>query len=41
MEENLEWCGLERRGMKVCCSETEYVCVNVREARGTGSVAKR
>ena len=37
MEENLErWrYVLERRGMKVSCSETEYMCVNEREASGT------
>ncbi|KAK3536377.1 hypothetical protein QTP86_008861 [Hemibagrus guttatus] len=36
-EENLErWrFALERRGMKVSCSKTEYMCVNEREGSGT------
>lgn len=25
----------ERRGMKVICSKTEYMCINKREANGT------
>ncbi|KAK3545442.1 hypothetical protein QTP70_007642 [Hemibagrus guttatus] len=37
VEENLErWrFALERRGMKVSCSKTEYMCVNEREGSGT------
>ncbi|KAK3526940.1 hypothetical protein QTP86_004711 [Hemibagrus guttatus] len=37
VEENLErWrFALERRGMKVSCSKTEYMCVNEREGCGT------
>ncbi|KAK3517214.1 hypothetical protein QTP70_001135 [Hemibagrus guttatus] len=37
VEENLErWrFALERRGMKVSCSKTEYMCVNEREVSGT------
>ncbi|KAK3541960.1 hypothetical protein QTP86_008149 [Hemibagrus guttatus] len=37
VEENLErWrFELERRGMKVSCSKTEYMCVNEREGSGT------
>ncbi|KAK3534920.1 hypothetical protein QTP70_002004 [Hemibagrus guttatus] len=37
VEENLErWrFVLERRGMKVSCSKTEYMCVNEREGSGT------
>ncbi|KAK3525884.1 hypothetical protein QTP70_010940 [Hemibagrus guttatus] len=37
VEENLErWkFALERRGMKVNCSKTEYMCVNEREGNGT------
>ncbi|KAK3549947.1 hypothetical protein QTP86_016866 [Hemibagrus guttatus] len=37
VEENLErWrFALERRGMKVNCSKTEYMCVNEREGSGT------
>ncbi|KAK3535564.1 hypothetical protein QTP70_016834 [Hemibagrus guttatus] len=37
VEENLErWrFALERRGMKVCRSKTEYMCVNEREGSGT------
>ncbi|KAK3530878.1 hypothetical protein QTP70_003626 [Hemibagrus guttatus] len=37
VEENLErWrCALERRGMKVSRSKTEYMCVNEREGSGT------
>ena len=29
---------LERRGMEVSCSKTEYICVNEREASGTVSL---
>ncbi|KAK3556290.1 hypothetical protein QTP70_007046 [Hemibagrus guttatus] len=37
VEENLErWrFALEKRGMKVSCSKTEYMCVNEREGSGT------
>ncbi|KAK3556575.1 hypothetical protein QTP70_010770 [Hemibagrus guttatus] len=37
VEENLErWrVALERRGIKVSCSKTEYMCVNEREGSGT------
>ncbi|KAK3550692.1 hypothetical protein QTP70_002392 [Hemibagrus guttatus] len=37
VEENLErwWFALERRGMKVSCSKTEYMCVNEREGSET------
>ncbi|KAK3543423.1 hypothetical protein QTP70_020909 [Hemibagrus guttatus] len=37
VEENLEWWRfvLERRGMKVSRSKTEYMCVNEREGSGT------
>ncbi|KAK3532664.1 hypothetical protein QTP86_027653 [Hemibagrus guttatus] len=37
VEENLERCrfALERRGMKVSRSKTEYMCVNGREGSGT------
>ncbi|KAK3571418.1 hypothetical protein QTP86_012056 [Hemibagrus guttatus] len=37
VEDNLErWrFALERRGMKVSCSKTEYMCVNEREGSGT------
>ncbi|KAK3559897.1 hypothetical protein QTP86_026171 [Hemibagrus guttatus] len=37
VEENLErWrFALERRGMKISCSKTEYMCVNEREGSGT------
>ncbi|KAK3523859.1 hypothetical protein QTP70_010473 [Hemibagrus guttatus] len=37
VEENLERgrFALERRGMKVSCSKTEYMCVNEREGSGT------
>ncbi|KAK3560607.1 hypothetical protein QTP86_010947 [Hemibagrus guttatus] len=37
VEENLEWWrfALERRGMKVSRSKTEYTCVNEREGSGT------
>ncbi|KAK3519958.1 hypothetical protein QTP70_008901 [Hemibagrus guttatus] len=37
VEENLErWrFALERRGMKVSCSKTEYMCVNEKEGSGT------
>ncbi|KAK3531007.1 hypothetical protein QTP70_007896 [Hemibagrus guttatus] len=37
VEENLErwWFALERRGMKVSRSKTEYMCVNEREGSGT------
>ncbi|KAK3573997.1 hypothetical protein QTP86_034367, partial [Hemibagrus guttatus] len=37
VEENLEWWrfALERRGMKVSRSKTEYMCVNEREGSGT------
>ncbi|KAK3505605.1 hypothetical protein QTP70_004923 [Hemibagrus guttatus] len=37
VEENLKtWrSALERRGMKVSCSKTEYMCVNEREGSGT------
>ena len=42
VETNLErWrCGLERRGMKISRSHTEYMCVNKKGGQRHGAVAR-